>query len=937
VIQSEEFSHLIGIMVDFQVERDEFEDSNGNGYWDENDLLLTDINQNGTPDYNDYNHNGRYDKFLINGKLYYEDYDNPKTSGLGEFILDDSFLNYNLETFKSRCDSLIIDNAPHNSNYFLNQLKAVKNYYQKTSNGLIDFHVHMINPGESTAIYTVSNAMEYYSTSDKKLGELFSEGLKLAKYDIESYLNDNNIDVNDVLFVVFHAGLGQDFSVPFLDPTSNDLKSAYIDEEMLNLDSLSIINNVGVNRGILLPETQNFIFYDVVEDIFPELKNDSEYCGIQVGLTGTFAFLLGYGLDLDPLFLSDGTTGVGKFGLMDYGSNNGRGVIPAPPNPWTRIKIAEKYSTSNDLVSIITEPGTYTLEPRNVADKIYRINISESEYYLIENRSNHIIDEFDLEFLQFVYGGTCGDDIDLNNMTDDDIDSINECMKNSTSLDRLDYFNLLNKLDVFTLEDSVVVNVDNYDYGLPGSGLLIWHVDESRFFENFNCQSINCDLDNRAIQLEEADGAVDIGYNSSHPLFNDHINGWEYDFWYPGNQYYFSYGNPNISNQDTLFFNDNSTPNTHSNKGASSLIGIEIIATDNRKISFKVSFDDLYESFIFSKVPNANVQILGAGNIDGSGNLFYIEDDIVYKHNNLERVALNEDPLDKKVLVYNNDYHFVDIVQDSLIYWNPNAELITIQAPFIGGYYESLNSLNFLEPLYSGTSLGDIDSDGLDEFVFTLPDGSLNVQNYNETYVNGFPMSGNFYGTPLIANILNIEDDSPEIICREDNYITILSSSGDRLLELSSFNISQHIRIIPNWKDNKAAIVDGNRLILFDYDDQYSYWISEYSSSYDYPISLSNNSPKIKSEIQLAYNYPNPIMQGYTTFRFYAENDNQVEINIYDINGFKIKSLNSSELAQNEYNEIKWNDIKNLSPGLYYAEVVFENRNSELIKLAIIQ
>ena len=120
VIQSEEFDHLIGVMVDFQVERDHFEDKNGNGYWDENDSLITDLNQNGIPDYNDYNNNGKYDQVLINGELYYEDYDNPKTSGLGEFILDNSLLNYNFETFKSRCDSLIIDNAPHNSNYFLN-------------------------------------------------------------------------------------------------------------------------------------------------------------------------------------------------------------------------------------------------------------------------------------------------------------------------------------------------------------------------------------------------------------------------------------------------------------------------------------------------------------------------------------------------------------------------------------------------------------------------------------------------------------------------------------------------------------------------------------------------------------------------------------------------------------------------------------------------
>ena len=34
-IQAEEFTHLIGIMVDFQPEREECQDNNGNGIWDE--------------------------------------------------------------------------------------------------------------------------------------------------------------------------------------------------------------------------------------------------------------------------------------------------------------------------------------------------------------------------------------------------------------------------------------------------------------------------------------------------------------------------------------------------------------------------------------------------------------------------------------------------------------------------------------------------------------------------------------------------------------------------------------------------------------------------------------------------------------------------------------------------------------------------------------
>ena len=56
------------------------------------------------------------------------------------------------------------------------------------------------------------------------------------------------------------------------------------------------------------------------------------------------------------------------------------------------------------------------------------------------------------------------------------------------------------------------------------------------------------------------------------------------------------------------------------------------------------------------------------------------------------------------------------------------------------------------------TSLADIDSDGLDELIFNNENGTLVVKNSNETNVNGFPVECNFYGTPIIANIIDITE-----------------------------------------------------------------------------------------------------------------------------------------------------------------------------------
>ena len=63
-----------------------------------------------------------------------------------------------------------------------------------------------------------------------------------------------------------------------------------------------------------------------------------EPCDIQYSITGTWAMMIGFAVGLPPLWdINTGQSGVGVFSLMDQGSNNGRGIIPAPPDAWTRI------------------------------------------------------------------------------------------------------------------------------------------------------------------------------------------------------------------------------------------------------------------------------------------------------------------------------------------------------------------------------------------------------------------------------------------------------------------------------------------------------------------------------------------------------------------------------------------------------------------------
>ena len=72
--------------------------------------------------------------------------------------------------------------------------------------------------------------------------------------------------------------------------------------------------------------------------------------------------------------------------------------------------------------------------------------------------------------------------------------------------------------------------------------MLVWHIDEPEYNDIFG---INNDRDNRAVSIEEADGALDIGFES-YALFsyNDPTNGTKWDFWYNDNDAYF-YTNDN--------------------------------------------------------------------------------------------------------------------------------------------------------------------------------------------------------------------------------------------------------------------------------------------------------------------------------------------------------------------------------------------------------
>ena len=88
-----------------------------------------------------------------------------------------------------------------------------------------------------------------------------------------------------------------------------------------------------------------------------------------------------------------------------------------------------------------------------------------------------------------------------------------------------------------------------------------------------------------------------------------------------------------------------------------------------------------------------------------------------------------------------------------------------------------------------------------------------------------------------------------------------------------------------------------------------------------------------------AYNYPNPITEGSTTFRFFVRSSKvtKVKVNIYDAAGYLVEDdLINDQLTHYEFNEIPWNNIQ-LDAGLYLAEIKPDVGSSELVRLVVIK
>src|ERR1035437_3439599 len=459
----------------------------------------------------------------------------------------------------------ILDPLPHDKQYFESHLEFTKNYFRKVSKGKLNI-VYTVLPDT----ITVSKVMKNYTTLSNStdftpLGNFASEVWNLADQHYTS-VNFSGYD----LFIIFHAGVGRDLTLPGSLGNEKDIPSVYLGQDALKKIFGSSFAGFPVSGGnfhivnsLILPETEN-----------REVSSFNQTSLVQITINGLITASIASYLGLPDLFdTNTGLSAIGRFGLMDGQSIfSYSGLFPPEPSAWEKIFLGWAQP-------VIVSPGTFDINltaglaasPTDTV--ILKVPINSSEYFLVENRERDVNSNGSTLTIQL--GG--------------------QTITKTFIKDASGYYS-------FAVDSvyGVVTDVDEYDWSLPGwitdtsnykGGILIWHIDDNVINAKIGTDQINTDKTDRGVELVEANGIKVIGEKFT-DIFGDLVIGeGSYE------DYYYS------SNSGVLYknrFDKDSSPNSNTHSGANSLIAMSGFSNSANRMTFNLAYGDSVIKQIFA-------------------------------------------------------------------------------------------------------------------------------------------------------------------------------------------------------------------------------------------------------------------------------------------------------------------------------------------------
>jgi M6 family metalloprotease-like protein len=452
-----------------------------------------------------------------------------------------------LVDFEDQPMGAIQHGAPADSinEYFGRLLTFLNQYYQEVTDTLVTVTWEL-----SPRVYRLPQDMSWYG-DDKDFAvreaDLVRDAVQAA---------DDDIDFSKYTrFALFHAGAGQEADVN--NDSLHEIWSVFfrgIDfQYWLDLPPNCIPNEysescIGVPTNDIDPNTGGqFLVPSMV--IYPETESQDGY---QFGSMGVIAHEFGHSFGLPDLYDTTGpaesiyadSQGIGAFGLMGAGIWNENGFYPAEMDVWCKfycgwlrpqvVRPDPSHSTVNvNLAGIETQGNRRT--------GALRIPMGGDEYLLIENRRH-----------------------DYNNNQKFDFDDANQDGKfdfwtDSYAGAEFDWY--------------LPTTTSDYPPEQDGSGLLIYHIDESIIRDLLDYNLVNADALHKGVDVEEADGIQDLDkLILSFEAFGDAKDSW----WAP------------FATQ----FTPHTEPNTDGYGNAHTGIWITDISGPIPVMTFKVGFQD---------------------------------------------------------------------------------------------------------------------------------------------------------------------------------------------------------------------------------------------------------------------------------------------------------------------------------------------------------
>ena len=436
-----------------------------------------------------------------------------------------------------------------------------------------------VYPSALAEAYTLPRSALSYGNgrSPEEIGRLWRE-LIVDAVDLAAADPDGPDFAAFNSYLIIHAGRGHETG------QLNDIRSVFLRPEDLDEHGGPVeAGGAVIREAWILPEAVDFSGRGGLNGLL------AKFFGHQLGLPGLSNF-------------ARGLPAVGGWSLMDVGANRSGfvrvggelefvvGMVPPHPMAWSKARLGwiEPLEVRRDTVVQILAGD----RPADGGGEVHavRVPLSPTEYLLLENRQQRGLTEHDLPpgveapiSGEFAWIGA--DEAELSHrITAAESDSL------------------------AGRGAGVWLQADEYDAFVPGSGVLIWHVDEA-VIAAAPAEGINNERERPGLMLVEADGSRDIG----NPYFDrqEFVEGTRWTPFFAGRA-----PGPGPDITGVSRFGADTAPATVTHTGLVSGLEVEVLSGLDDRMSVSLRFT---RSAAGWPRPLAGVRRLQAADVDGDG------------------------------------------------------------------------------------------------------------------------------------------------------------------------------------------------------------------------------------------------------------------------------------------------------------------------------